>query len=270
MKLPKRKIRSSDVFTEVFLIAIAAIWLVPVYSAIEYSLRNGFHDYMTVLNTHIGNTLIFPRMALNSFIVTGVTLMLIWASGVLAAYAFAKFDFKFKELFYLLIVSCYAIPIVSALIPNSLTIKTLNLRGTYSSMVILLAAANLPMALMILRGNIASIPDALMEAAAIDGSSPIHTLLTVVMPVARAGVVNMLVVMFIQVWNDFQIPLIFATTTEMYPLTLAPSFYGQADGRLNLSTLYSSIVIIGIPVVIFYFFMQDKIMEGMTMGSIKG
>lgn len=270
MKIPKRKLRTSDVMKELFLIAIALIWLVPVYSAVEYSLRNGFTDYLTVLKARIGETIIFPRMALNSLIITGAALLVIWITGLLAAYAFAKFDFKCKELFYVLIVGCYAIPIVSALIPNSLTIKIFGLRGTYSSMVLLMAAANLPMALMILRGNIASIPDALMEAAAIDGSRPLHTLITVVAPVARAGIVNMLVVMFIQVWNDFQIPLIFATTTEMYPLTLAPSFYSTADGRLNLSTLYAAIVIIGIPVVIFYFFMQDKIMEGMTMGSVKG
>lgn len=270
MKSNERKIRISIIPKEIFLLMVATIWLIPVYSAIEYSLRNGFSDYLTVLNAHIGDMLIFPRMALNSLAVTGITMLLIGITGTLAAYAFAKFDFRGKQLIYVLIVSCYAIPIVSALIPNSLTIKVLNLRGTYTSMILLLAAANLPMALMILRGNIASIPDALLEAAAIDGSSPLHTLTTVVVPVVRAGIVNMLVVMFIQVWNDFQIPLIFATTTEMYTLTLAPSFYSQADGRLNLSTLYASIVIIGIPVVIFYFFMQDKIMEGMTMGSVKG
>ena len=93
--------------------------------------------------------------------------------------------------------------------------------------------------------------------------------LRILLPMSKSAIVNVLVVLFIQVWNDFQIPLVFSTDPEKYTLTLAPTFFGLTQNRLDLPHLFASIVIIAIPVIVFYMFMQDKIVEGMSMGGLK-
>lgn len=255
---------------EVFLVLTACVWIVPVCAAISTSLKvKGVENYAIVLSTTIDGIRIFPRMFLNSLIISSATILLIMTSAILAAYAFSKLWFKGRRTLYLLILGCFAIPMISTLIPNSILITRIGLRGTYASMVLLLVTVNLPLALMIFKSNFESMPDAFLEAATIDGSSSLNTLLKIVVPMSKPAIVNVLVVMFIQVWNDFQIPLIFATETKMYPLTLAPSFFGLTQNRLDLPPLYASIISIAVPVVLFYMLMQDKIIKGMSMGGIK-
>ena len=87
---------------------------------------------------------------------------------------------------------------------------------------------------------------------------------------SKSAIVNVLVVLFIQVWNDFRISSPYVSTDpEKYTLTLAPTFFGLTQNRLDLPHLFASIVIIAIPVIVFYMFMQDKIVEGMSMGGLK-
>ena len=118
------------------------------------------------------------------------------------------------------------------------------------------------LAILIFKGNFDGISKTYVEAASIDGSTNIKNFLYIILPMSKPAIVNVLVVLFIQIWNDFQVPLVFATSPEKYTLTLAPTFFGLTQNRLDLPHLYASIVIIAIPVVVFYMFMQDKIVPG--------
>jgi len=265
-----RKINFFNICVEVFLLIIAIIWIIPVITAVITSLKvKGIQNYLLVFTTIMDDIYIFPRMVMNSFIVTISSIILIILSSILAAYAFSKLTFKGKTVLYVSILGCFAIPIISTLIPNSILISRLGLRGTYASMILLLVTANIPISLMIFRGNFDGISNSYIEAATIDGSSSFNTLIKILLPMSKPAIVNVLVVMFIQVWNDFQIPLIFATKPKLYTLTLAPSFYGLTQNRLDLPPLYASIIVIAVPVIIFYILMQDKIIKGMTLGGIK-
>jgi ABC-type glycerol-3-phosphate transport system permease component len=258
------------ILIELFLIIIAGIWIIPAVTAVETSLRvKGIQNYLLIFTTKIEDMLIFPRMALNSAVITSVSLFLILLTSILAAFAFSKLHFKGKTFFYIAILSCFAIPIISTLIPNSILVIALGIRNTYAPMILLLVTANLPLSIMIFRGNFDGIADSYLEAANIDGSTNLNTMMKIIIPMSKPAIVNVLVVMFIQVWNDFQIPLIFATKPNLYTLTLAPSFYGLTQNRLDLPPLYASIIVIAVPVIIFYIVMQDKIIKGMTLGGIK-
>lgn len=265
-----RKINFFNIAIEIFLSIIALIWIVPVITAVITSLKvKGLQNYTLVFTTKMDDIYIFPRMVTNSFIITISSIIFILVSSILAAYAFSKLKFRGKNFFYIAILSCFAIPIISTLIPNSILISRFGLRGTHASMILLLVTANIPLSLMIFRGNFDGISNSFIEAATIDGSSNFNTLIKILLPMSKPAIVNVLVVMFIQVWNDFQIPLIFATKPKLYTLTLAPSFFGLTQNRLDLPPLYASIIVIAVPVIIFYILMQDKIIKGMTLGGIK-
>lgn len=262
--------KKKNLLIEVILFAVAAVWIIPVLSTVQISLKNGgLQNYQDVFATKINEVMILPKMILNSVIVTGGTILIVMVSATLAAYAFSKQVFRGKHFFFVLLLSCYAIPMLSTLIPNSLLMKSLGLRGSYISMIFLLATANIPLAILIFKGNFDGISKTYIEAAAIDGSTDLKTFLFIILPMSKPAVVNVLVVLFIQVWNDFQIPLVFSTSPEKYTLTLAPTFFGLTQNRLDLPHLYASIVIIAIPVIVFYMFMQDKIVEGMSLGGLK-
>lgn len=264
------KKKKTAVLIEVFLFSVAVVWVIPVISTMQVSLKNGgFQNYKDVFSTRINDVLILPKMILNSFIITGGTIMIVMISASLAAYAFSKLKFKGRKFFFVLLLSCYAIPILSTLIPNTLLIRDLGLRGSYISMIVLLATANIPLAILIFKGNFDGVSSTYLEAAAIDGCTDFQVFLRILLPMSKSAIVNVLVVLFIQVWNDFQIPLVFSTDPEKYTLTLAPTFFGLTQNRLDLPHLFASIVIIAIPVIVFYMFMQDKIVEGMSMGGLK-
>lgn len=248
----------------------AVVWIIPVISAIQISFQNGgMKNYTDVFATKINDILILPKMIFNSFVVTGGTIFMVMVSATLAAYAFSKLKFKGSKVFFVLLLSCYAIPMLCTLIPNSLLIKALGLRGSYLSMILLLATANIPLAILIFKGNFDSVSSSYLEAARMDGCTDFKGFLYIILPMSKPAIVNVLVVLFIQVWNDFQIPLVFSTNPEKYTLTLAPTFFGLTQNRLDLPHLYASIVIIAIPVVVFYIIMQDKIVEGMSIGGLK-
>lgn len=268
MKTTMKKSKRAAIVIIMFVIAV--IWIIPVISTLQISFQNGgFDNYTDVFSTRINDLLILPKMVLNSFIVTGGAILIVMVSASLAAYAFSKMEFRGRTFFFVLLLSCYAIPILSTLIPNSLLIKELGLRGSYISMICLLATANIPLAILIFKGNFDGISKTYVEAASIDGSTNIKNFLYIILPMSKPAIVNVLVVLFIQIWNDFQVPLVFATSPEKYTLTLAPTFFGLTQNRLDLPHLYASIVIIAIPVVVFYMFMQDKIVEGMSLGGLK-
>ncbi len=248
----------------------AVVWIIPVISAIQISFQNGgMKNYTDVFATKINDILILPKMISNSFAVTGGTIFIVMVSSTLAAYAFSKLEFRGSKVFFVLLLSCYAIPMLCTLIPNSLLIKALGLRGSYLSMILLLATANIPLAILIFKGNFDSVSSSYLEAARMDGCTDFKGFLYIILPMSKPAIVNVLVVLFIQVWNDFQIPLVFSTNPEKYTLTLAPTFFGLTQNRLDLPHLYASIVIIAIPVVVFYIIMQDKIVEGMSIGGLK-
>lgn len=262
--------KKKNLIIEIFLFTVAMIWLIPVVSSVSVSFNNGgIQNYIDVFETKINEMYILPKMIFNSFMVTGIAIAIVMVSSTLAAYAISIIRFKGSMVIFVLLLSCYAIPILSTLIPNLLLIKELDLRGSYISMSVLLATTNIPLSILIFKGNFDGISRTYVEAAAIDGCTDFQSFLYIVLPMSKPAIVNVLVVLFIQIWNDFQVPLVFAGSPEKYTLTLAPTFFGLTQNRLDMPHLYASIIIIAIPVVIFYMIMQDKIVEGMCMGGLK-
>ena len=158
---------------------------------------------------------------------------------------------------------------ISILLPISTIERFLNLKDTYFAMIIPMVAINLPLALMILKNFFDTIPDSFIEAATIDGSNTFTTFFYVLLPMVSPAVVNVLVVVFMLTWNDYTIPLMFNSVQSHYTLTMAPGFFNLALNKSDIGPLFASIIVIAIPTIIFYIFMQDKLKSGLTAGGIK-
>ncbi|WP_343246256.1 carbohydrate ABC transporter permease [Diplocloster hominis] len=265
-----KKYKAGDWLILLCLILLAVIWIVPLVNSFFLSLKgNGLVNYQTVFTFKIKGQYFLPRMFLNSVLVVGGSLVIILAFSSLAAYAFSKLKFRGRNFLFILILSFYSIPVISILLPISTIERFLNLKDTYFAMIIPMVAINLPLALMILKNFFDTIPDSFIEAATIDGSNTFTTFFYVLLPMVSPAVVNVLVVVFMLTWNDYTIPLMFNSVQSHYTLTMAPGFFNLALNKSDIGPLFASIIVIAIPTIIFYIFMQDKLKSGLTAGGIK-
>lgn len=270
MKTKRKKWKAGNIICFFILLILAVIWLCPLINSFMLSLKgNGLTNYKTVFQFQIDGMYFLPKMFLNSIFVVGMSLLIILVLTIMAAYAFSKMKFFGKKAFYLLMLSFYSIPVISILLPTSTIIRTLGLENSYLSMIIPMVAINLPLALMIFKNYFDTIPDSYIEAAKLDGSNSFTTLVYVLLPMISPAVVNVLVVVFMLCWNDYTIPLMYNSVQKHYMLTMAPGFFNLALNKSEIGPLFACIIVIALPTIAFYIFMQDKLKSGLTVGGIK-
>ncbi|PZE20027.1 carbohydrate ABC transporter permease [Paenibacillus xerothermodurans] len=252
------------------LAALCVLWLMPVYNAVTASLMtHGWGNYEKVLGFKLKGQLFLPKMLINSVIVVGTSILLILLVSMLAAFAYSKMKFRGRHFFYLLTLGFFAVPVITILQPNTVILNYLGLRNTYLAMIIPMTTINIPIALLIFKNYFDGISNAFMEAAMIDGCTRLQTFIKLIIPISVPAIVNVLIVVFLNGWNDYVIPLMFNSKPELFTLTLAPGFFSTSMYSGEIGTLYASIIVIAVPTLLFYLFMQRYIIEGLTAGGIK-
>lgn len=269
--MTRGRFKKSYLLIELFLLMVALVWILPMISAVQTSLSGkGWENYRAVLRFKLNGIYFLPKMFANSVIVSGITIALVMAVTILAGYAFSKLEFKGRNVLYVAILGCFAIPAISTFLPNTMLIKYMGIRNTYLAMILPMTTINIPISLLIFKNYFDGISDSFLEAATIDGSSRFNTLIKVILPMSTPVVVNILIVLFLYTWNDFTIPLMFTSKQNLFTLTLAPGFFALAQDRVEMGPLYASIILIAVPIIIFYMALQDKIIKGLTLGGVKG
>ena len=210
----------------------------------------------------------FLRFFLNSFIVAvGCTVASLLFSS-LSGYAFAKFEFPGKEvLFFVFILAALMIPFEVIVIPLYLLFNRLGLVNTYLGIMgpSLLSAFGV----FIMRQFIVSIPDDYLDAARIDGYSELQIFFYIIIPLSRPALATLGTIKFIWAWNDFLWPLVMVTSEEMRTVMLGLSTYtGLWHTDYNVVTAAAFLSVI--PLLIIYLFLQNFVIEGMTMTGLKG
>jgi ABC-type glycerol-3-phosphate transport system permease component len=210
----------------------------------------------------------FLRFFLNSFIMAvGCTVASLLFSS-LSGYAFAKFEFPGKEvLFFVFILAALMIPFEVIVIPLYLLFNRLGLVNTYLGIMgpSLLSAFGI----FIMRQFIVSIPDDYLDAARIDGYSELQIFFYIIIPLSRPALATLGTIKFIWAWNDFLWPLVMVTSEEMRTVMLGLSTYtGLWHTDYNVVTAAAFLSVI--PLLIIYLFLQNFVIEGMTMTGLKG
>lgn len=250
------------------LIFLAAIWLYPMGVAVYKSVAvGGLNNYTVVLNAE---TFSYWRAIGNSFLLAGVSSVLIMATSSLGGYAFSKMVFPGRDWIYRLLLVCLAIPVAAVVTPLFSTINSVGLRDTYLGVIIPLVSFNVLMMLLMMKNHFDGIPDELIEAATLDGGSSFTIWRLVLLPISGPALANVGVLSFVYCWNEFLLPNLLLTTPELYPVPKAISLL-QFDrmSQEQIAQLYAGLILMTIPSVIVYLVSQRYLQAGITAGAVK-
>lgn len=207
----------------------------------------------------------------NSIIVTIGTIILSLFVSILGGYAFTFYKFKFKEYFFIFLLLPILIPGISLIIPIYILLKNLNLLDTYIALIFLHSMSMVPLGIFMMRNAFKSIPKSLREVAILEGSNDFKILLTVLMPLAIPGILTVTVFAMYVSWNDFIYAFLFISSENMKMLNVALKHIATGANQFDMKwgDLTAGSVVSFIPLIIFYAFLQQYFVRGITGSAVK-
>lgn len=194
----------------------------------------------------------------NSVIITLPTTIIQVIVSALAAFAFAKLKFPFRDKLFFVYIILLILPIQVTLVPNYIVLDKLGLLNTFAS--VILPGAFSAFGICLLRQSIRYISDASIEAARIDGASYFRIFRSIILPQIRGGLVTLTLLTFIDSWNNIEHPLIYFTDTAMYPLSVSISDIAQND----FGVVYACGALFLIPPILIYMYGEKDIKSPFT------
>lgn len=264
----------------VIVLAIIAITTIyPVYFTLNSSLKTQAEwsksKFSLPIPPHIDNfktawkRAMVARTFANSLIVTFGGVAVCFFVCILAAYAATKVKFKARNLIFILLLSSMMIPVQTILYPFFKTMKDFHLTDNYWGLILAFATFEIPITIYQYAAYLKRVPNELIEAAKVDGASTIRIIFNIIIPVAKPVIFTAGLINFAWMWNELLLPLMILQSPKMQTLIVSlASLRGQYGTFPNL---ISAGVIIGIiPVSVVYLFLQNQIIKGMTVGTVKG
>jgi multiple sugar transport system permease protein len=195
-----------------------------------------------------------------------VTLLILFVDA-LAAYAYARMEFPGRKILFTLLLATLFMPGIMFLIPNFLTVFRLGLLNSYTGVIIPALAG--VFGVFFLRQFFEALPKELEEAAVIDGASTLQTFFQIVLPLSKPALATLGVITFLGSWNDFLWPLLILSNRNM--LTLPPGLRTlQGAYTSEYGLMMAGAVVVAIPVLIIYIFLQRYIVESVATSGLKG
>ena len=213
-------------------------------------LRGGFHIYFA-----------------NSLFVSTSTTLLVLLTSAMAGYVFAKFQFRGRELLFILVMSLLMIPFNVYIIPLYKLMVDLGWTNSYWALII--PGVYSPLGIFLMRQFMHSIPNDLVDAARVDGASEWGIFFRIVLPLSTAALAALGIFTFTWTWDDFLWPLVIIDEPQRYTLPLGLS---QLRGRFgtDVGTSMAGAMVAVLPVLIVYLFAQRRFVEGITLSGLKG
>ena len=280
MRINKRKFIPA-LISSLILLAGSVICLYPIYIMLIDTLKSGselthniagwphqftLENYINILSF---NGSVIPRTFFNSvFVATCYTVVALLAAS-LAAFAFAKYQFRHKRFWFMFFLLTMMIPVEVNISPLFLMFSKLKWLNTYIVQ-ILPGIANV-MAMYMYRNYMMSIPDSVVEAARIDGASHLQIYARVMMPMASPVTGSLAIITFMAKWNDYILPKIMISKTATMPImVLLPSLKEDASSYVvPWEILLTGCAIVMVPMIIVFLIFQDKFIESVSVGAVK-
>ena len=232
----------------------------PVFFTLSPTLENYWEAFTAVpLGGYLLNTLIF------SVITTAIMVVV----STLAAYAFARLEFKGKNLLFALFLSMMMIPSELVVITNFVTITNLDLRNSFPGLI--LPSITSVFYIYLLKESFEQVPDELYRAAKVDGTSDLKYLWKVMLPICRPTLVTITILKVIECWNSYVWPRLI-TDDQAYFLVSngIQEIRENGFGRENIPAMMAAVVVISVPLIVLFLIFRKKIMEGVSRGGMKG
>lgn len=225
----------------------------------EHATLENFTQWFQELN--------FGSYFTNSLVVAVITVLgnIVFCSMV--GYALAKMKFAGKNIVFGAVMVTLMVPSVATFVPLFVIVSNLGLSNTYAALI--LPFLTQPIGVFLMRQFIAGIPDALMEAARIDGAGELRIFFQIILPQCGPAMATLAILTFLSSWNNFLWPLVAAQTDDMYTLPVALSLYSTGQNATNYSVLLAGAVLIIAPILLLFVFLQRYFIQGVAMTGIK-
>ncbi len=280
-KTAKIRRRTIDTVLYVLLTLWALVVLFPFYWMLLTSVK-GYGEYNSeyipkffTLSPTFQNyadafqTVPLLKYLLNTLIFTVATTAIMMVVITLAAFAFARLDFKGKNITFTLFLSLMMIPNELVIITNFVTVTNLNMRNTFLGLI--LPSVTSVFYIYLLKENFAQVPDALYYAAKVDGTSDLKYLLRVMVPICRPTLITIGILKIIECWNSYVWPRLITDDENYYLVSNGiQEIRENGFGRENIPAMMAAVVVISLPLIVLFLIFREKIMTGVSRGGTKG
>ena len=233
---------------------------IPKFFTLSPTFENYFSAFSAVpLAKYFTNTVIF----------TLATTALMLVIAIPSAYAFARLEFKGKNLLFLSLLALMMIPTELVVITNFTTITNLELRNTFAGLILPSAAS--VFYIYLLKENFEQVPNELYLAAKVDGTTDFKYLMKVLVPICRPTVVTVTILKVIECWNSYVWPRLITDDQAYYLVSNGiQEIRENGFGRENIPAMMAAVVVISLPLIVLFLVFRNKIMAGVARGGTKG
>ena len=275
MKLTRHILFNVMAWTLVLAVAFPLFWMIVT------SLKPGFELFRrpptmlpeTVTFEHYWRLLSETPFLLyfrNSVILASATTFVVVLIGTIGAYSLVRFRYRGRESLAFLVLFTYLLPSVVLIIPLYLFMVKLGLSNTITSLVIAYTTFALPYALWLLRSFMAGIPEDLESAALVDGATRLGAFRDVILPQLLPGIISTALFTFILAWNEYLYALVLVNSDGARPLTTGVMTMLISAFNIEWSLLMAASVMMSLPLIIVFAFLQSYLTRGFGAGAVKG
>lgn len=278
-EVSKRELRRLWI-TEIVMVALAVIWFIPVYYLIVTTLKSpqeatqsplGLPQVWMLENyVQAWNKMEYPRALFNTLQITVLAVGIIVLITSLAGYAMARTKTKWGNRFFLLFLAGLMVPFQMNIVSLFKIVKSIGLMNTVWAVIFVDVAINIPQGIFLFKEFIeSSVPRELEEAAEIDGCSVIQRFFVIVLPLLKPVIATVVIIVTLNVWNEFMTPLLFIQSREN-SVILQEVSRNIGQFSTDWTALFPMLMLGVAPLMLFYIFMQKYIIAGVAAGAVKG
>jgi len=253
----------------VFLFPIlwAAVASVSPQAATGQTVGMGLGNYTTLFNYGAG----LPRFVFNSAFVAFMVVAITLVVSSLGGYAFARFEFPGRDALFLLTLAILMVPYATVLIPLYVMLHGVGLQNSLIGLSLVLVVFQLPFATYMMRISFEAVPRELDESAVMDGCDGFSVLWRILLPLVWPGLITVALFAFLAAWNDFFAPLILLNDPKQQTLPLAiATLRQQTMGAIDYGATEAGVVVMALPCLILFLFLQRHFVRGFMSGAVKG
>ncbi len=210
----------------------------------------------------------FDLFFFNSVFVSSASVAIALVLGTAAAYGFSRFPLRGNDTYLFIILSTRMMPAIVVIIPIFLMFQVTGLAGSYTGIILLYTAFNLPFTVWMMKSFFDELSPDVEDAARMDGSSEVKVFFKVCLPQVLAGIAATAVFGLILTWNEFLFALLLSgVETRTIPVAMAQTIGGDIGVRWGLLAAIETLFLV--PVIVFVFVLQNHLLRGVTFGTIK-
>ena len=274
-----------NIIKKVVIYGFLSLWALMILFPFYWMIMTSFKSFMEYNNESIPNLLVskfalenyqiaftqvkLARYMLNTVIYAVTTTLIMMVVTTLAAFAFARLEFKGKNLVFTIFLAMMMIPSELVIITNYTSIVNADLRNTYTGLI--LPSVLSVFYIYLLRQNFMQVPDNIYHAAKIDGTSDFGYLVKVLIPLSKPTMVSILILKLIECWNSFVWPRLITTKDDYFLVSNAIEMIKSTGfGRDNIPAMMAAVTVISLPLLIIFIIFRNQIMTGVSRTGAKG